>query len=362
RLDYPRERLEVLLAVEEDDRETIAALRDAAPPDWMRIIETPEGRPRTKPRALNHALDFASGALIAVYDAEDRPPPDQLRRAAETFAQAPAQIACLQARLTFYNAESGWIPRCFAIEYHTWFRVTLPALARLGFPLPLGGTSLFMRRRALERLGAWDAHNVTEDADLGMRLARAGYRTALLDSETQEEAVRRPWAWIRQRSRWQKGYLVTWCTHMRSPARLWRDLGPTGFLGFQLLFLGSAGAALTQPLLWSAWIWWGLAGGSAALVWSLHAGQAAMLAGALLAVRRAGRPRLARWALSLPLYWPLATASAFKALVEAAMAPTWWDKTGHGAAAGRGAGARPAVSETDPMRSLNRLRDRVTNP
>ncbi|MEM6438683.1 MAG: glycosyltransferase [Pseudomonadota bacterium] len=342
RLDYPREKLEALLAVEEDDHQTIRALKAARPPKWMRIIPTPPGRPRTKPRALNHALDFASGALVAVYDAEDRPPPDQLRRAAETFARAPARIACLQARLNFYNAETGWIPRCFALEYHSWFQVTLPALARLGVPLPLGGTSLFIRRRALDRLGAWDAHNVTEDADLGMRLARAGYRTALLDSETQEEAVRDVWSWVRQRSRWQKGYLVTWTTHMRDPVRLWRDLGAVGFLGFQALFLGAAGSSLAQPLLWAAWIWWGLAGGSAVLLWSLHLGQAAMLATALLALRRADRGRaqkrrLALWALTLPAYWPMSTASSFKAVAEAAAAPTWWDKTRHG---GGGAAAR----------------------
>ncbi|MEO0682432.1 MAG: glycosyltransferase, partial [Pseudomonadota bacterium] len=268
-LDYPPERLDVLLALEEDDEATAAALRAAAPPPWMRLVVTPDGRPRTKPRALNHALDFARGAVVAVYDAEDRPAPDQLRRAAAAFAQAPAQVACLQARLAFDNYADGWIPRCFAIEYISWFHLLLPGFARLGFPLPLGGTSLFVRRRALEKLGAWDAHNVTEDADLGVRLARAGYRTLLLDSETAEEAVRRPLAWIRQRSRWQKGYLATWLTHMRNPLRLYRDLGPAGFWGFQALFLGAAGAFLSQPLLWSAWVWWSLAGGPGWLVWSL---------------------------------------------------------------------------------------------
>ncbi|MGM0584483.1 MAG: glycosyltransferase [Pseudomonadota bacterium] len=367
-LDYPRERLEVLLATEEDDRDTREAIAAAGPPAWIRVIPAPPGGPRTKPRALNHALDFARGAIVGVYDAEDRPHPQQLRRVAEAFARAPARLACVQARLGFYNSAEGWLPRCFAIEYVTWFHLILPALRRLGFPVPLGGTSMFMRRRVLERLGAWDAWNVTEDADLGMRIARAGYETGLVDSETAEEAVARPLAWIRQRSRWQKGYLQTWLCHMRDPVRLLRDLGPRGFLGFQVIFLGAASAFFAQPLLWSAWIWWALARdswallgvsgpGVVALVVLLHLGQLVMLASTLVALRRAGRLRLGPWSLTLPLYWPLSAVSAFKGLAEMVFAPSWWDKTAHGAP-GAGPRARPrrrVLREAAPLADAFRV-------
>lgn len=341
RLEHPVEKLDVVIALEPDDPQTAAALRAIAPRPWLRIIVTPPGSPRTKPRALNHALDFCRGEIVGVYDAEDRPAPDQLARVAQAFAAGNGRLACVQARLSFRNVEDGWIARCFAVEYVTWFHLVLPGMAKLGVPIPLGGTSVFFRRAALERIGAWDAFNVTEDADLGMRLARAGYVTGLVDSETQEAATRRPLAWIRQRSRWQKGYLMTWLAHMRSPLRLWRDLGTGGFIGFHALFLGAAAAFLGQPLFWGIWAWWLLIGPpwdvdwfqgalGAALFAALMVGQAVAVATALLALRLSGRTGLTGAALSLPAYFTLGTISAVKAMVEAALAPDFWDKTDHG--------------------------------
>jgi glycosyltransferase XagB len=239
RLDYPADRLDVCLAVEADDRMTREALARAALPSWMRQIVVPPGTVRTKPRALNYALDFCRGSIVGVYDAEDAPAPDQLRRVVRRFRERPPEVACLQGVLDFYNARTNWLSRCFAIDYATWFRIVLPGIARLGFVIPLGGTTLFFRRAALERLGGWDAHNVTEDADLGLRLARHGYRCELIDSVTEEEANCRAIPWIRQRSRWLKGYAMTWISHMRRPRLLLRDLGPWKFIGVQILFLGT---------------------------------------------------------------------------------------------------------------------------
>lgn len=342
RLDHPVEKLEAVIALEPDDPDTLAALRACAPPRWVKIVTTPVGGPKTKPRALNHALDFCSGEIVGIYDAEDRPDPDQLRKVAAAFARGTGKLACVQARLAFRNEDDGWIARCFAVEYETWFQLVLPGMARLGAPLPLGGTSVFFRRRILQRIGAWDAHNVTEDADLGIRLARAGYVTGLVDSETAEAATRTPLAWIRQRSRWQKGYLMTWLAHMRTPWRLLRDLGFGGFLGFQAHFLGSAASFLGLPLLWGVWLWWIFVGPpwqanwfhgalGMALFSGLALGQIVAVGSALLAVTLSGRTRLRRTALSLPFYFPLGTASAFKATLEAAVAPAFWDKTDHGA-------------------------------
>jgi len=179
-LDYPRERLDVCLVLEDDDATTRAALNRTHLLTWMRPIVVPQGTLRTKPRALNYALDFARGSIVGIYDAEDAPDPDQLRIVAATFATAPPNVACLQGVLDYYNSSANWLTRCFTIEYASWFRVVLPGYARMGLVVPLGGTTLFFRRDILEQLGGWDAHNVTEDADLGLRLVRAGYRTCLL--------------------------------------------------------------------------------------------------------------------------------------------------------------------------------------
>ncbi|NNE87479.1 MAG: glycosyltransferase, partial [Silicimonas sp.] len=238
-LEYPKNRLEVCLILEEHDTQTADVLAWAELPDWMRIVRVPAGQVHTKPRAMNYALDFTSGDIVGIYDAEDKPAKDQLLKVAAGFARAGANVACLQGVLDFYNAKQSWLTRCFTIDYATWFRLVLPGLVRMGIVIPLGGTTVFFRRRALEGLGRWDAHNVTEDADLGVRLARHGYRTEFIDSVTEEEATSSVTAWVRQRSRWIKGYAVTWAVHMRDPLRLLGELGAWRFFGVQILFLGT---------------------------------------------------------------------------------------------------------------------------
>ncbi|MFN6979042.1 MAG: glycosyltransferase, partial [Gemmobacter sp.] len=254
RIDYPRALLDIVIALEADDDATRIALETAPLPGWIRVVTVPPGTIRTKPRALNYALDFCRGSIVGTWDAEDAPDADQIRRVVARFAARPPQVACLQGVLDYYNPRSNWIARCFTIEYAAWFRVVMPGLERLGLPMPLGGTTLFVRRAALEAVGAWDAHNVTEDADLGIRLYRRGYRTEMLDTVTEEEANCRPMSWIRQRSRWIKGHIVTWAVHMRSPRRLWRDLGPRGFAGYQVVFLGAQSQVLLAPFMLSLWL------------------------------------------------------------------------------------------------------------
>ena len=340
RLDYPRDRLDICLIVESGDRVTLDALTRAARPDWVRVIQVAPGQIQTKPRAMNVALDFCQGEVVGIYDAEVAPAPDQLRRVAERFAVSPPDVACLQGRLSFYNARATWLTRCFTMDYATWFWLVLPALRRLGWPVPLGGTTVFFRRRALEAVGGWDAHNVTEDADLGLRLARRGYVTDLIDSVTMEEATTTIPTWLRQRSRWQKGYAITWATHMRDPGALLRDLGPTGFIGVQVLFLGSLLGALTAPVLWSMWLL--LLGlphplasvlgpvGFLSLGAALTVSLAIHLTAAALALSRQGRSGLILWTPLLQLYHTLATISLVKALSEVMSKPFFWDKTPHG--------------------------------
>ncbi|MGB3556695.1 MAG: glycosyltransferase family 2 protein [Jannaschia sp.] len=340
RIDYPRELLDICLVVEEDDAETLAALDRADLPPWMRVIAVPDGHPRTKPRAMNYALNFARGDIVGIYDAEDAPAPDQLLKVAARFRAAPDDVACLQGLLDFYNPTRNWMSRCFTIEYANWFRLVLPGIARMGLVVPLGGTTLFFRREALDRVGGWDAHNVTEDADLGVRLARLGYRTEILQTTTLEEANASPLAWVKQRSRWMKGYVLTWAVHSRRPLRLWRDLGTKRFLGFHLLFLGAILNALLMPFMWSTIVvafgmWHPVldmlpGSGTLALAMVIVTLTVANMALAMAGCAAAHHRNLRRWVPTLEAYFPLATLAVGKALAEIVMRPFHWDKTAHG--------------------------------
>lgn len=342
-LDYPKPLLDIKIILEEADLPTRMALERASLPGWFEIITVPpDDALQTKPRAMNFALPYCRGSIIGIYDAEDRPDPGQIRAVVRALSAAPREVACVQGYLDFYNAGQNWLARCFTIEYAIWFRVLLHGVQRLGIPIPLGGTTVFLRRQALEEVGGWDAHNVTEDADLGMRLARFGYRCEMIRSVTLEEANCRPWRWIGQRSRWLKGYAVTWTTHMRRPRTLLRDLGWRGFLGFQVLFLGGMTSYLAVPLFWAVWIaaFFGFEIREALpgqLFWpfaiSMLVGQAIMLTVAAVALRDSGRTGMLPWVLVLPVYWPLGAVAAYRAAAEFFTRPFYWAKTEHGLAA-----------------------------
>ena len=340
RLDYPHDRIDLCLVVEECDQRTQETLRDTLLPPWMRVITVPPGRVRTKPRAMNYALDFCHGSIIGIFDAEDAPERDQLRKVAAGFAHAPEDVACLQGVLDFYNPRRNWMSRCFTIEYASWWRIILPGYERMGLTVPLGGTTLFFRRDILETLGAWDAHNVTEDADLGVRLARHGYRTVFLPSTTFEEANCRPWPWIKQRSRWLKGYALTYLVHMRHPLQLLRDLGLRRFCGLQVLFLGALTQTLFAPLLWSFWAFpLGLPhplrsvlppSTLIAIIAVFLLSEAITVAIGLLATAEPERRWLWPWVPTLHLYYALASIALMRALWQAVFAPFVWEKTRHG--------------------------------
>ncbi|HVY19431.1 MAG TPA: glycosyltransferase family 2 protein [Bauldia sp.] len=341
-IDWPRDRLDVKLVLEESDRTTIAAARRLAPRAHLEIVVVPKGGPQTKPKALNYALPLARGEFVTVYDAEDRPHPRQLREAHATFLAAGPDVACLQAGLVIDNGDRGWLPLLFSIEYAALFDGLLPALASLKMPLPLGGTSNHFRRAALEAVGGWDPYNVTEDADLGLRLSRFGYRCATLDMATLENAPIRLLPWVRQRTRWFKGWLQTWLVHTRDPVRLWRELGPRGTLGFALVGTGLIVSSLVYPLhlitilvaltnpLWL----WGDGGIVAAMlvganIFNLIAGYFAMAVLSDRALRLRGRGREARGLALLPLYWLLMSVASYRAILDLVRRPHYWAKTPH---------------------------------
>lgn len=341
-IDYPPAKLDIKIVLESIDNETIEAALRLSFPGNVDFIIVPDCEPRTKPKALNYALQFATGELAVIYDAEDRPEPDQLRKAATVFHYAPPDLACIQARLDYFNATENWLSRQFTIEYASLFRGILPLLGRFGLPLPLGGTSNHFRIKILRELRAWDPFNVTEDADLGMRLHRAGYRVQTLDSTTFEEACCHSMAWIKQRTRWLKGWMQTFGVHMRSPSATLKEAGFMSFLAFHAYFAGIIVSALAHPLFYIVITHDALSGtlfetrtfcdrlllGLALSIF--FGGYLANFLLGFLSLRGTRHRGLKAHLFFIPLYWLFVSAAAYRALWQLLRAPFYWEKTTHG--------------------------------
>jgi cellulose synthase/poly-beta-1,6-N-acetylglucosamine synthase-like glycosyltransferase len=349
-LDYPPAKLDVILILESVDIETQLAAAALDLPGFVRVVVVPDTTPRTKPKALNFGLQFARGQYVAVYDAEDVPDRDQLKRALAMFAAPGAELACVQAQLSTYNPRANWLTRQFTLEYSALFDAILPALARIGLPLPLGGTSNHFPRAVLEAVGGWDPHNVTEDADLGIRIARGGGQIAVLASTTWEEAPPTLAIWMRQRTRWLKGWMLTYLVHMRRPARLMHELGLKRFVGFQVLMGGLILSTLVHPLFYlmlalalSHGVFMEPPASELELVllalatFNLAAGYLSAMALAALTVCRRRRSLLAFDVVLMPLYWLLISLAAYRALLQVLRDPYLWEKTPH-ASRSRGRG------------------------
>ncbi len=340
-LDYPREKLDVKLIVEEDDEETRGVLRAQPPPPHFKVVVVPNGQPKTKPKACNYGLIQAEGSIAVIYDAEDRPEPDQLKKIVVAFSKAEPRIVCIQCKLNYYNRNQNLLTRWFAAEYSSWFDLLMPGLDAADAPIPLGGTSNHFRREKLVEIGAWDPFNVTEDADLGVRLFKAGYKTAIVDSTTFEEANSQLGNWLRQRSRWVKGYIQTWLVHMRHPLRLRRQMGWRGWLSFQLIVGGTFWGFLLNPFYWTLTTLWLLT--EAHFIQDLfphyvfYAAAAGLFLGnfAFTYLNVAGVVRrdyhdLVRSALFSPIYWALMSLGAWKGFLQLFYRPYYWEKTVHG--------------------------------
>ena len=340
-LDYPLGKLDIKIVLEAGDLETIEAARSLGLEGVFEIIIVPQSEPQTKPKACNFALRFARGEYLVVYDAEDRPEPDQLRKVVATFRRSPPNTACLQCRLNYYNAGENWLTRMFTLDYALWFDQVLPGLERLGMPIPLGGTSNHFRIDVLRELHAWDPFNVTEDADLGIRIGQKGYRVGVVDSTTFEEASCRTGQWLRQRSRWIKGYMQTLLVHTRRPLQLMRNAGPLGFLGFVFFIGGTVLAGLLNPVFWLFYAVW-LAASAANIdvifpqsllllcLFNLLAGNGAFTYLIMLAPIRRGWLELIPFSFTLFGYWVLISLAAYKALWQLIRNPFFWEKTQHG--------------------------------
>lgn len=335
-LNYPTHLLDIKLVLEQTDTTMLHAVAALALPKHYDIIVVPAGFPQTKPRALNYAMKFARGSLVTIFDSEDIPEPTQLLKAVQRFSEVDDGVACLQARLRFFNRAENWLARQFSAEYATLFEVILPSLAAQGLPLLLGGTSNHFRVEYLKQVGGWDPFNVTEDADLGLRFSRMGYRTEALDSTTYEEANT-------DLRNWLKGFLQTWLVHNRHPVETARALGLGGFLTMQCMTLGVFASALLHPLLFASGVW------SLLQIRTAHSQESTLstiLAGLDLFLLLAGyitaaiamkfamkRVRLSTWsrlAMTLPIYWCLLSIAAWQSVYDFIVAPFHWHKTEHG--------------------------------
>jgi len=383
RLHYPKDKLDVKLLLEQDDKDTLSAIHQSSLPSYYEVIVVPDFLPKTKPRACNFGLKRAMGEYCVIFDAEDRPEPDQLKKAVVIFRQLPGNYACIQAKLNYYNPRQNILTRWFTIEYSTTFDLLLPGMEMLNIPIPLGGTSNHFRTDILRRIGGWDPFNVTEDCDLGIRIYTKGYRTCMFDSTTWEEANSKLWNWIRQRSRWIKGFFQTHLTHMRYPFRTLKDLGPWGLFGFYMCVGASSFMMVVNVLYWLAGSFyllllahglakgqtlWGMIRNSVVenyegvvifgrtfkawpllytgidqdRFWSVLSicfftiGIALVFANFFfvlchcLACLKRKNYSLLPYALLMPIYWILISIGAWKGLIQLFTKPFYWEKTIHG--------------------------------
>ena len=359
RINYPRQKMDIKILMEEKDTETINEAKKlglfGSPKNFVEGIPhkeyteflklfdpivIPSAQITTKPRACNYGLLRAKGEYCVIYDAEDNPDPDQLRKAATVFLRSGENVVCLQSKLNFYNSNENILTKWFSIEYGNWFEFYLQGLDWINAPIPLGGTSNHFRKKSLDELGRWDPYNVTEDADLGVRLARRKLRTEIIDTYTYEEATATIGSWIRQRSRWYKGHLQTYLVHMRYPRKLFKDLGASQFLKFQLTFGGGVAVPIINPVLWALTAVSLLVPSSfSGLIPSylqviclinLVAGNATYLLIYVIASIKLKKYNSITLALLMPLYWGLLSIASWRGLIQLIRNPFYWDKTTHG--------------------------------
>jgi len=343
RLDWPKRRLEVILLLESNDKLTINKARRMRLPEYFKIVIVPESKPKTKPKACNYGLGLAKGKFIVVYDAEDQPDLMQLKQAYCAFRQSGKKVVCLQAKLNYYNPVHNLLTRLFTAEYSLWFNVILPGLYSINTTIPLGGTSNHFRTSSLRRLEGWDPFNVTEDCDLGARIFHAGYRTAVIDSITLEEANSDVRNWLRQRSRWLKGYMQTYLVHMRNPISFIRSQGIHALI-FQLIVGGRIAFIFINPLLWlltlSYFTLYAYIGPAIEAIYpgpifymavtSLLLGNFIYLYNYMIGCAKSGHWNLVKYVFLIPIYWLMISYAACIALFQLFFKPHYWEKTIHG--------------------------------
>ena len=340
-IDYPREMLDIKLLIEEDDNKTLNAVRDLNFPAIFDVIVVPYKQPKTKPKACNYGLQFSRGKYLTIYDAEDIPDTDQLKKVIALFAKLPENYIVIQCALNYFNRNENFLTRMFTLEYSYWFDYMLPGLDTLDIPIPLGGTSNHFKLDKLIELGGWDPFNVTEDADLGLRAYDKGYKVSIVNSTTYEEANNEPFNWIRQRSRWIKGYMQTYLVHMRNPYKLYKKVGLKGFLGFSFFIGATPLTFLIYPILLSIFFAYIVFDFSFIRlifpnwvlfisIFNLVVGNVFMIYINMMAVFKRRFYELILFSLANPVYWIMHSIAAYMGLYQLIVKPFYWEKTNHG--------------------------------
>lgn len=345
KLKYPHSKLDVMLILEADDTDTINQVKHMDLPSYMRVVVVPDGQPKTKPKACNYALNLARGKYAVIYDAEDVPDPLQLKKAVIAFEQLKHKnVVCLQAKLNYYNPRQNLLTRLFTAEYSLWFDLILTGLVSINAPIPLGGTSNHFKLDHLKLLQGWDPFNVTEDCDLGMRLFKYGYTTAILDSTTWEEANSDLGNWIRQRSRWIKGYIQTYLVHMRSPHEFISDWRQPHLITFHLIVGSKVLSLLLNPILWLTTLSYFLLNqltgdfiSSLYYGWIYYLGVFSLVFGNfmylyyyMIGCAKRQQWDLIKYAFFIPAYWLMMSIASWKAFYQIIFKPHYWEKTIHG--------------------------------
>ncbi len=343
-IDYPKNKLQVMLLLEEDDKETIENARNYDLPDYFEVVVVPHSLPKTKPKALNYGLQKTKGEYVVIYDAEDIPDPLQLKKVLLAFAKASDKTVCIQAKLNFYNPHQNLLTKIFTAEYSLWFDMVLTGLQSVLAPIPLGGTSNHFKTADIKKLNGWDSFNVTEDADLGMRLVKHGYQTALINSDTMEEANSDVLNWFEQRTRWIKGYIQTYLVHMRNPRQFIRNTSIYKMFIFQIFVGGKVLFMFFNPLMWLTTIlYFAFRPVLGVFIEQffpgpiLYLGVFCLVFGNFLymyyymvgCVKR-GHPDLVKYVYFIPIYWIFMSIAAWKAVVQLIQKPHFWPKTIHG--------------------------------
>jgi hypothetical protein len=340
-LDYPKNKLDVIFLFEENDHKTINIAKSLRPPSNWRFFYVPNGTPITKPKACNYGLYFARGKYLVIYDAEDIPESDQLKKALIAFQNSSDEYGCFQAYLNYYNRNENFLTKMFTLEYSYWFDYMLNGLYKFKLPIPLGGTSNHFRVDILKKISGWDSFNVTEDADLGIRTAAENKKVGVINSTTYEEANNSFGNWIRQRSRWIKGYMQTSLVYNRHPIKLIKTLGFWKWFSFQMLITGTPFTFLVNPIMWITFLFWVIAHtfvvfpvipGPVILMGtiSLIAGNLIMIFLNMSAAFSRRYYNLIPYSLLNPIYWIFHSVAAYKALFQLIFKPFYWEKTNHG--------------------------------
>lgn len=343
KIDWPKDKLDVLLLLEQDDEETITVANSLGLSDSFKILVVPHSFPKTKPKACNFGFAHAKGEYVVIYDAEDKPDPLQLKKAYLAFNRLDPKVVCLQSKLNYYNKNQNLLTRMFTAEYSLWFDLVLPGLQIINTTIPLGGTSNHFRRTALKYLSAWDPFNVTEDCDLGARLFKEGFKTAIINSTTYEEANSQVKSWIKQRSRWIKGYLQTYLVHMRDPVDFYKKHGLHSII-FQLVIGMRMTFILINPILWAVTItYFAFRETAGPVIESLYPptifyiGVVCLVFGNfiyfynyMIGLAKRREWYLIKYVFFVPFYWVLSAFAAVKAFYQLFIKPYHWEKTQHG--------------------------------